>query len=64
MKRITRNERQRLPGGGLQNPGLIRIDDVNEYDAVALLGAGVRYRDHITRFEFTHSAEKSITVSG
>ena len=64
VKRITHNERQSLPGGGLRNPRFIGVDDVSEGNAVSVLGARFGYADQIARFEFTQSAKKVIAVSG
>ena len=62
VKRVTGNQRKGLPRSRLQNSGLVRIDDVSECDAVAVLGARDDYPDNIARFEFAEAAKECIAM--
>jgi hypothetical protein len=62
VKRVTGNQRKGLPRSRLQNPGLVRIDDVSECDAVAVLGARDDYPDNIARLEFAEAAKECIAM--
>ena len=62
IKGITGDQRQQLTRGRLQNPRLVRKDNIGESDTVEVLPSRNRNSDEIAGLEFTQTPKEGIAV--